>query len=135
MKSLASAKKRKPSTRGCTAVIKNQFKDMEKLSEKQTPNVTEMRKTLVGLGNVLVQAGLVENIECKYYSSIEDFTFSCGDFHYEFNVACPYNEEEYQSFVKFIEDYMKERIEEYEKTIFEIECSKAVMEVYLTKEK
>ena len=94
-----------------------------------------MRKTLVGLGNVLIQAGLAENLECRFYPSIEDFTFKCEDFRYEFNSANPYNEEEYQSFVKSVEDYMKATVKDYEERIFALECSKAIMEVYLTKEK
>jgi hypothetical protein len=105
---------------------------MEKLSEKQTPNIAEMRKTLVGLGNVLVQAGLVENLECRWYPSIEDFTFRCGKYEYDINDALPYNEEEYQSFVESIKDDMKKTIEDYEKQIFSLECAKAVIEVYLT---
>ena len=105
---------------------------MEKLSEKQTPNIAEVRKTLVGLGNVLIQAGLVENIECRWYSSIEDFTFRCGKYEYEINAAYPYNEEEYQSFVESIKDDMKKTIADYEKRIFSLECAKAVIEVYLT---
>ena len=105
---------------------------MEKLSEKQTPNIAEIRKTLVGLGNVLIQAGLVENLECRWYSSIEDFTFRCGKYEYEINAAYPYNEEEYLSFVESIKDDMKKKIADYENQIFSLECAKAVMEVYLT---
>lgn len=105
---------------------------MEKLSEKQTPNMSEIRKTLVGLGNVLIQAGLEENLECRLYSAINDFTFSCGDFHYEINVVKPYDEQEYNAFVESIETFMKEKVEDYEKQIFALECSKAVMDLYLT---
>lgn len=105
---------------------------MEKLSEKQTPNIAEMRKTLVGLGNVLVQAGLAENIECRWYSSINDFTFRCGKYEYGFNSTTPYNEEEYLSLVESIKDDMKNTIADYEKQIFSLECAKAIMEVYLT---
>lgn len=105
---------------------------MEKLSEKQNPNMSEIRKTLVGLGNVLIQAGIEEDIDCRWYSSIMDFTFTCGKYHYVINSSKPYNEDEYQSFVESIKDDMKKTIADYDKQIFSLECSKAIMEVYLT---
>lgn len=126
-------KKRKPPTRGWTAVIQKQFKDMKKLSEKQSPNFVEMRKTLVGLGNVLVQAGLADGITYLEYPTIKQMNFSCGDFSLEITEK-EYDTEKFDSFVKSVEDYMKQTIKDYEHSIFEMECAKAIMEVYLTKE-
>lgn len=108
---------------------------MEKLLEKQSPNLVEMQKTLVGLGNVLIQAGLSESISCNVYPSLGWLKFSCGDFSYEIDGANPYDEESYNSFVKSMEDLMKERISDYEKQIFQLECSKAIMELYFTDKK
>lgn len=108
---------------------------MEKLSEKQTPDFVEMRKTLVGLGNVLIQAGLAEDISCKFYPNLEDFSFDCGDFGYEVSAIRPYNEDEYHLLVENIKDYMREKVKDYEKRIFALECAKAVIEVYLSESK
>lgn len=108
---------------------------MEKLSENQTPDLLEIHKTLSGLGNVLIQAGLSDGINCRFYPAIGWITFSCGDFKYETDSDKPYNEEEYLSVVKSIEDFMKEKVKDYEKQIFALECSKAVMDVYLSEKK
>lgn len=108
---------------------------MEKLSEKQTPDFVEMRKTLVGLGNVLIQAGLADSISCLYYSVIEDFSFTCADFKYEVNAAQSYDESAYLSFVDEIKSYLKEVVNDYEKQILDLECSKAVIEIYLSEKK
>ena len=108
---------------------------MEKLSEKQTPNYEEMRKTLVGLGNVLIQADLADNISCNLYPMIGHFCFECGEFKYEVNTLSPYDETEYLTFVKSIEDFMMDKIKDYEERIFDLECSKAVMELYLNNKK
>ena len=105
---------------------------MEKLSEKQTPNIAEMRKTLIGLGNVLIQAELADDISMQNYEFIEEFTFRCGEFKYAFNAANPYEEKSYNDFVDSVKDFLKEKVSDYEKQIFALECAKAVMEVYLT---
>lgn len=104
---------------------------MEKLSEKQSPNLVEMRKTLVGLGNVLIQANLAEEISMTVYPYSKEFSFSCGDFKYSVSSIHPYDEEEYQTFIKSIEDFMMDKIKDYEERIFALECEKAIMEVYL----
>lgn len=108
---------------------------MEKLSEKQTPNYEEMRKTLVGLGNVLIQADLADGISCTLYRSIGDFSFKCGKFEYQANTTHPYDEAEYLLFVKSIEDFMMDTIKDYEERIFAMECNKAIMEIYLNNKK
>ena len=108
---------------------------MEKLSEKQTPDFVEMRKTLVGLGNVLIQAGLADEISCVYYPSLEDFSFKCGEFKYDVSVSRPYNEDEYHLMVENIKQFMREKVKNYEEQIFKLECAKAVMEVYLSESK
>lgn len=108
---------------------------MEKLSEKQTPDFVEMRKTLVGLGNVLVQAGLADDISFKFYPSLEDLSFSCGDFKYEVNAVNLYDEESYNAFVENVKAYLKTKVKDYEERIFALECSKAVIEVYLSENK
>lgn len=108
---------------------------MEKLSEKQTPDFVEMRKTLVGLGNVLIQAGLAEDINCRFYPTIKDFAFQCGKHHYEVNSVNPYDEESYNSFVESIKDFMRSKVKDYEEQIFALECSKAVIEVYFSENK
>lgn len=105
---------------------------MEKLSEKQCPSVAEIKKTLVGLGNVLIQAELADSISLQYYSSLDDLTFKCGAFEYGWNPAKPYSEETFNAFVTSVEDFLKQTVKDYEKRIFELECSKAIVEVYFT---
>ena len=105
---------------------------MEKLSEKQTPNFSEIRKTLVGLGNVLIQADLADSIQLKYYEFLQDLDFKCGDFEYSINQSRPFEESTYMSFIENVKAYMKNVIKDYDERIFKMECSKAVMEVYLT---
>lgn len=105
---------------------------MKKTSEKQCPSVAEIKKTLVGLGNVLIQAELADNIIMKYYEYIGDFQFECGDFKYSFSNANPFDEESFNGFVASVEEYLKKTVEDYEARIFELECSKAVVELYFT---
>ena len=105
---------------------------MEKLSENQTPNLVEMRKTLVGLGNAFVQAGLADGINYREWKTIGSVSFSCGNFMYDIPSDGTYDDVAYQNFVKSMKDYMRERIADYEERILELECSKAVMEIYLS---
>ena len=105
---------------------------MEKLSEKQCPSVAEIKKTLAGLGNVLIQAELADSISLQHYSSIDNLTFRCGAFEYEWNSVNPFSEETFNAFVASVEDFLKQTVKDYEKRIFELECSKAIVEVYLT---
>lgn len=108
---------------------------MEKLSEKQTPNFEEMRKTLVGLGNVLIQAGLADSIHCVFYSCLKELNFSCGEFKYEVSSINQYDDDSYNAFVENVKAYLKTKVKDYEERIFALECSKAVIEVYLSENK
>jgi hypothetical protein len=105
---------------------------MEKLLGNQTPNFAEIRKTLVGLGNVLIQAELAESIELRYYDCLQDLTFKCGNFEYSINPSFPFDEATFTAFIDEVKSFMKSVIKDYEDRIFKMECSKAVMEVYLT---
>lgn len=105
---------------------------MEKLSENQTPNFAEIRKTLAGLGNVLIQAELAENIELRFYECLNDLYFKCGDFECTINASVPFDEVAFTAFIDEVKSFMKSMIKDYEERIFKMECSKAVMEVYLT---
>lgn len=124
--------KRKAADTGSNGNNQKRNKVMENLSEKQSPNYVEMRKTLVGLGNVLIQAGLAEGIKFAYLPYIDDMEFKCGDFSLEFNSVHPYDEQEYLAFIQSVEDYMRASVKDYEARILNYECSKAVMEIYLT---
>lgn len=129
---IALAKKEAATTGVNGSNHKRRNKVMEKLSEKQSPNYKEMKKTLANLGNALIQAELASDITIRLYESIEDFTFRCGKFEYNINAANPYDAESYYAFVASIEEYMKEMIKDYEDRIFELEYAKAIMEVYFT---
>lgn len=108
---------------------------MEKLSEKQTPDFVEMRKTLVGLGNVLVQAGLADSINYREWATIRSVSFQCGDFEYDISSDGSYDEESYRTFVENIKSYLKAKVKDFEERIFALECSKAVIEVYFSENK
>lgn len=115
--------------------LKKRNKVMENQSEKQTPDLVEVRKTLVGLGNVLVQAGLADGINYREWSTIGSVSFQCGDFAYDIPLDGSYDEESYRTFVENIKSYLKAKVKDYEERIFALECSKAVIEVYFSEKK